>query len=138
MRAFACPTCRRLVTFESTRCLHCGTALAFDPATREIVARDAHGHPCANDELAACNWLAPQDGALCEAWGVDRSEHGVPRVDFALCAPQPGRVATSTRTQFNQFLASRGLDRPNAPLPAAEREQLFREFLKWNENRGQR
>jgi transcriptional regulator GlxA family with amidase domain len=34
-------------------------------------------------------------GVLCEAWGVDRSEHGVPRVDFSICAPVPGSVATS-------------------------------------------
>jgi transcriptional regulator GlxA family with amidase domain len=34
-------------------------------------------------------------GVLCEAWGVDRSEHGVPRVDFTICAPQSGRVPTS-------------------------------------------
>jgi TRAP transporter TAXI family solute receptor len=45
---------------------------------------------------------------------------------------------SATRGQFNQFLANRGLDRPNAPLPTDQREQLFREFLKWNENRGQR
>jgi hypothetical protein len=45
MRAFACPTCGRLVTFESTRRLHCETALAFDPGAREIVAREAHGYP---------------------------------------------------------------------------------------------
>jgi hypothetical protein len=73
MRAFACPTCRRLVTFESTHCLHCETALAFDPEVREIVARDAHGYPCANDELAACNWLAPAAGALCEACALTRT-----------------------------------------------------------------
>lgn len=47
-------------------------------------------------------------------------------------------IASTTRGQFNQFLAARGLDRPNAPLSADQREQLFREFLKWNENRGQR
>jgi hypothetical protein len=73
VRAFACPTCLRLVTFESTRCLHCHTALAFDPDSREIVARDAHGHPCANDELAACNWLAPSAGALCPACALTRT-----------------------------------------------------------------
>jgi transcriptional regulator GlxA family with amidase domain len=34
-------------------------------------------------------------GVLCEAWGVDRSEHGVPRVNFSICAPVAGSVATS-------------------------------------------
>src|SRR5690606_38685989 len=31
-------------------------------------------------------------GLLCEAWGIDRREHGVPLLDFAVCAPNPGRV----------------------------------------------
>jgi transcriptional regulator GlxA family with amidase domain len=34
-------------------------------------------------------------GVLCEAWGLDRSEQGVPVFDFVICAPQPGRVQTS-------------------------------------------
>ena len=34
-------------------------------------------------------------GVLCEAWGVDRTAHDVPPLDFALCTPRPGRVATS-------------------------------------------
>jgi transcriptional regulator GlxA family with amidase domain len=33
-------------------------------------------------------------GVLCEAWGVERSAHGVPTLDFAVCAPRPGQVAT--------------------------------------------
>ena len=33
-------------------------------------------------------------GLLCEAWGVDRSDEGVPVMDFAVCAPRPGRVST--------------------------------------------
>jgi transcriptional regulator GlxA family with amidase domain len=33
-------------------------------------------------------------GLLCEAWGVDRSDEGVPVMDFAVCAPQPGKVRT--------------------------------------------
>jgi hypothetical protein len=38
MRAFACPVCQRLVTFENDRCLNCGSALVFDPGPREFVA----------------------------------------------------------------------------------------------------
>ena len=73
MRAFACPTCRRLVTFESARCLHCATALAFDPVRREIVALGADGHRCANELLATCNWLAPAAGELCASCGLTRT-----------------------------------------------------------------
>ena len=34
-------------------------------------------------------------GVLCEAWGTDRSESGVPVVDFTICTATPGRVASS-------------------------------------------
>jgi transcriptional regulator GlxA family with amidase domain len=34
-------------------------------------------------------------GLLCEAFGQDRTDRGVPELDFAICAPNPGRVATS-------------------------------------------
>ena len=34
-------------------------------------------------------------GVLCEAWGLDRSDDGVPRFDLAVCAPVPGPVATT-------------------------------------------
>ena len=30
---------------------------------------------------------------LCEVWGLDRRDHGIPFLDFAVCAPKPGRVA---------------------------------------------
>jgi hypothetical protein len=105
MRAFACPTCGRLVTFESTRCLHCETALAFDPAAREIVARDAHGSSCANDELAACNWLAPATGALCEACALTRTRPA--DADPAGLAVVPAAEAAKRRLLFE--LAELGL-----------------------------
>jgi transcriptional regulator GlxA family with amidase domain len=35
-------------------------------------------------------------GVLCEAWGLDRSDQGVPTLDFTICAPTPGRIATGT------------------------------------------
>lgn len=34
-------------------------------------------------------------GVLCEAWGLDREDQGVPNFDFAICTPTPGRVPTS-------------------------------------------
>ncbi len=34
-------------------------------------------------------------GVLCEAWGVDRSDQGLPVPRFAVCTPDPGRVATN-------------------------------------------
>ena len=59
MRAFTCPVCRHLVTFESTECLHCGTALAFDWDAREIVRL---GAACVNRDAIACNGEGPPPG----------------------------------------------------------------------------
>ncbi len=64
MRSFACPTCGRLVFFENSECLHCGTALAYDPRSRDLEGL-ADRPRCANAAIAACNWLAPAPGALC-------------------------------------------------------------------------
>jgi hypothetical protein len=67
MRAFTCPVCRHLVTFESTECLHCGTALAFDWGAREIVRLDG---ACANRDLIACNG---EGAGLCAACRLTRT-----------------------------------------------------------------
>jgi transcriptional regulator GlxA family with amidase domain len=34
-------------------------------------------------------------GTVCEVFGIDRSDQGVPRFDFAVCGVAPGRVPTS-------------------------------------------
>ncbi|MGH3354006.1 MAG: helix-turn-helix domain-containing protein [Nocardioides sp.] len=34
-------------------------------------------------------------GVVCEAFGLDRSDDGVPLLEFGICAPQPGLVRTS-------------------------------------------
>ncbi len=34
-------------------------------------------------------------GVLCEAFGVDRRDDGVPLIDFAVCGPRPGAVTSS-------------------------------------------
>jgi transcriptional regulator GlxA family with amidase domain len=49
-----------------------------------------------NVAVIAFDGVAPFElGVLCEAWGIDRSDHAVPRLDFAICTPRPGRVRTS-------------------------------------------
>jgi transcriptional regulator GlxA family with amidase domain len=35
-------------------------------------------------------------GVLCEAWGTDRTDQGLPLFDFAVCAPVPGQVRTAS------------------------------------------
>lgn len=76
MRAFACGHCGRLVTFESTRCLHCGSVLAFDWGTRELLAfpgGEPQPAPCVNATLAGCNWLAAAPGELCPSCVLTRT-----------------------------------------------------------------
>lgn len=40
-------------------------------------------------------------GVLCEAFGLDRTAHGVPRLEFDVCTPNPGRVRTSMGFDLN-------------------------------------
>jgi transcriptional regulator GlxA family with amidase domain len=48
-----------------------------------------------NVAVLAYDGVAPFElGVLCEAFGVDRSDQGLPVMDFAVCAPRPGRVST--------------------------------------------
>ncbi|MGH8775998.1 MAG: helix-turn-helix domain-containing protein [Jiangellaceae bacterium] len=47
-------------------------------------------------------------GVLCEAFGVDRSEQGLPRLDFAVCGVTPGQVETSAGFGL---VVDHGLDR---------------------------
>ncbi len=48
-----------------------------------------------NVAVLAFDGVAPFElGVLCEAFGVDRSEEGLPVLDFAVCAARPGRLRT--------------------------------------------
>ncbi|WP_340538768.1 helix-turn-helix domain-containing protein [Nocardioides sp. GXZ039] len=47
-------------------------------------------------------------GVLCETFALDRSDEGVPVLDFAVCGPVVGRVATSVGFSIN---VEHGLDR---------------------------
>src|SRR5690242_108257 len=62
-----------------------------------------------NVAVLAFDGVAPFElGVLCEAWGVDRTEHGVPLLDFAVCTRRPGEVRTSMGFGL---LVEHGLDR---------------------------
>jgi hypothetical protein len=78
MLAFACPVCARLVTFESVRCLNCGSVIGFDFASNQMrpVAEDSSAAPhrrCANAQLAACNWLVSSERELCFSCSLTRT-----------------------------------------------------------------
>jgi hypothetical protein len=60
------------VFFDNSECLHCGTALAYDPGVRALQA--LHDRPrCVNATIARCNWLAPAPGALCASCARTRT-----------------------------------------------------------------
>jgi hypothetical protein len=72
--AFTCPVCERLVTFESSECLHCASQLGYDPTTAAMRALQAGGpQRCANAQLVACNWLAGSAEELCSSCALTRT-----------------------------------------------------------------
>jgi hypothetical protein len=77
MLSFACGHCVRLVFFENTVCLHCATPLGFVPAELDLVAlegeRAASLYRCANNEIAACNWMVSAPGELCRSCALTRT-----------------------------------------------------------------
>ncbi len=77
MLSFACGHCGHLVFFENTVCLNCSTPLGFVPERLELVALEGEEasslHPCANLELAACNWMVDREGALCRSCELTRT-----------------------------------------------------------------
>ncbi len=75
MIAFACPVCAHLVTFESIRCLNCRSELGYDARARAVrqIAPAEGLRRCANNALAACNWLVGEDGGLCRSCSLTRT-----------------------------------------------------------------
>jgi transcriptional regulator GlxA family with amidase domain len=64
----------------------------------------------ANVAVVVYDGVAPFElGVLCEAWGVDRADQGIPNFEFAVCTPVPGRVGT-TLPGFSLDVGA-GLDR---------------------------
>jgi hypothetical protein len=73
MRAFTWPVCTAMVFFGNSRCLTCGTALAFDREPRTLVALAEPLRRCANTAPAACNWGVRADGTLCQSCALTRT-----------------------------------------------------------------
>lgn len=73
MRVFACPACHQLVFFANTACLRCGTRFGFDLDAVAMVPLGEDAVPCANAEVAGCNWLAATPGARCPSCALTRT-----------------------------------------------------------------
>jgi transcriptional regulator GlxA family with amidase domain len=80
-----------------------------------------------NVAVIALDGVAPFElGVLSEAFGVDRSDQGIPRLDFAVCALKPGVVQTSLGFSI---VLEHGIDRlaeaDLVAVPATNRNQGF-------------
>lgn len=80
-------------------------------------------------KVAVLVWdgVAPFEfGVLCEAFGIDRCDDGIPALEFEVCTPRPGVVRTSLGFTLN---IDRGLDRlEDADLlavPAMPRDRVL-------------
>ncbi|MEP1123912.1 MAG: putative zinc-binding metallopeptidase [Ilumatobacter sp.] len=77
MKSFGCSVCGQILFFDNSRCLRCASELGYAPDSGHldvVVASDdpsslllegdgtgTHYRRCANQTLAACNWLVPVD-----------------------------------------------------------------------------
>ncbi len=84
MRAFTCPQCGQSLFFENSLCLRCGSAVAYDRDSRDLVLLEERAR-CVNAELNGCNWLPDRSKAQCFACSLTRTR---PRDDDADGLPQ--------------------------------------------------
>ena len=73
MRSFSCPSCGLLVFLDNDRCLRCGTPLAFDPSSGEVVAVHDDSRRCANHAVIGCSWLTSGGEDLCTSCAMTRT-----------------------------------------------------------------
>lgn len=118
MRIFACPHCRNSLYFENSLCTACGTAVAFDPASRTMTFAGTsmgNAHVCANREACGCNWIATEpDQSYCLSCRLTRT---IPPVDDPV-QRRRWSVAESAKRYLVHDLLRHGL----APLPLVSRE----------------
>lgn len=65
MRTFNCGNCGRQVYFENTHCVHCKSALGFEPSTLSLLSlseQSPHSY-CENFQHNICNWLVDDNEA---------------------------------------------------------------------------
>ncbi len=83
MKAYRCRVCANPLHFENSRCVSCGTRLAYARDERAIVPVDEEGEyadasgttwwVCRNTALSGCTWLAPTRGGQCSCCDLTRT-----------------------------------------------------------------
>jgi hypothetical protein len=105
MRDFLCHNCGQRLSFENSKCLHCGKELGFWLETRAIYDLDDKEQTtidgtlverCKNTKVAQCNWLVKWTGtpSLCESCRLTRTIP--PETDIEARA-EYGRAETAKR-----------------------------------------
>ncbi len=105
MDVFGCPRCEQVVFFGNTRCLRCGTGLAFDPAPLDVVADEEEARACDNRGIARCNWLTDVTRDLCRSCELTRTRPD----DGDVEALEQFAVAEAAKRRLVYLLLSLGL-----------------------------
>lgn len=79
MRRFSCPVCANELHFDNSACLSCRSLVAYDAGGEAFVTLPetpgpSDPVPCANRDIAACNWIAAADAdGYCDACRHNRT-----------------------------------------------------------------
>jgi hypothetical protein len=143
MKAFHC-TCRQPLFFDNTRCLRCGSEVAYDPTSRRLtplkpakqkdlwlLARDTRKPKpqfrfCANrTEPAACNWLVParDEETLCLSCRLTRT------IPILARPKNPERLRDLEAAKRRVLFVLQELDLPLVPKSADPERGLAFDFL---------
>ncbi|MEG2047999.1 MAG: putative zinc-binding peptidase [Comamonas sp.] len=104
MRAFNCDHCGHLVFFDSTRCVHCGSTLAFVPEWLRMAALTP-AHPSTGAPSAPTHAIAPTalwqaidtDSATPSHWRLCANHMAYQACNFAVPADDPQPLCISCR-----------------------------------------
>lgn len=116
MRLFSCDACGNTVHFDNHVCVACNRRIGYVSERSRMTALEPSGDgwmshasgerfvPCANAEVAACNWLLPADraGQLCPACRHNRT---IPALDGDKAIEAFRRIGAAERHLFYSLLA---------------------------------
>ncbi|MDX2079731.1 MAG: putative zinc-binding peptidase [Terrimicrobiaceae bacterium] len=138
MKIFHCDHCGQLVYFENTRCVACGTALAYLPDVADMGSLEPAGanlwkrkngavyRRCLNDlEHSVCNWAIPAGGdeEFCVSCRLNRT---IPDLTKPANVEAWAQLETAKRRLIYSLLQ---LALPVAPKSEADPHGLAFEFL---------
>ena len=114
VRLFSCPCCGATLFFGNTRCLRCGTEVAFAPDRLGFLACGEPGPAsrparCANAAEGVCDWLAAEDDSFCQSCRHNRI---IPNLALPGARERWGKLEAAKRRVFYALIRL-GIARPN-------------------------